>query len=161
MPIKHDKDGWWWGSKGPFDTKSKALAVSRAAHANGYKEQIMDKQSVADFLSGLLHSVTITHIYHLQTKSYAQHIALGDYYDAVDDLTDSLIEAIQGKYGIVEGYMLDAGDMPATPLEYMISLSSFITNGRDGMPQDSEMQNIIDEICALIDSTIYKLRFLG
>lgn len=37
MPLTHKKDGWYWGSKGPFDSKAKALAVSRAAFANGYK----------------------------------------------------------------------------------------------------------------------------
>jgi len=26
-----------WGSKGPFPSKAKALAVARAAYANGYK----------------------------------------------------------------------------------------------------------------------------
>jgi hypothetical protein len=28
------------------------------------------------------------------------------------------------------------------------------------LPQDSEIQNIIDEITELIDSTLYKLKFL-
>jgi hypothetical protein len=31
---------------------------------------------------------------------------------------------------------------------------------REKLPQDSELQNLIDEIKDLIDSTIYKLRFL-
>jgi hypothetical protein len=30
----------------------------------------------------------------------------------------------------------------------------------DGFPKDTELQNITDEIAALIDSTTYKLRFL-
>jgi hypothetical protein len=161
MPIRHTDKGWFWGSKGPFPSKDKALQVARAAHSQGFKEQNMENTKVADFLSGLLHSVTVTHIYHLQTKSYAQHIALGNFYDEVSDLTDSLIEAIQGKFGIVYGYTLDAGNMSTTALEYMIGLSHFVENGRDDMPQDSEIQNIVDEIAALIDSTIYKLRFLG
>jgi hypothetical protein len=34
-----------WGSKGPFPSKAKALAVARAAYANGYKgEQTEPKQ---------------------------------------------------------------------------------------------------------------------
>lgn len=37
MPLTKRKDGWYWGSKGPFDSKSKALAVARAAYAHGYK----------------------------------------------------------------------------------------------------------------------------
>ena len=37
MPIRHTKEGWWWGSKGPFKNKKKAEEVARAAYANGYK----------------------------------------------------------------------------------------------------------------------------
>jgi hypothetical protein len=37
MPLVKRQSGWFWGSKGPFDTRAKALAVSRAAYASGYK----------------------------------------------------------------------------------------------------------------------------
>jgi hypothetical protein len=44
MPLTHRKDGWYWGSKGPFDSKAKALSVARAAFASGYKgEQKKDE----------------------------------------------------------------------------------------------------------------------
>ena len=39
MPLVKRQSGWFWGSKGPFDSKAKALAVARAAYASGYKEQ--------------------------------------------------------------------------------------------------------------------------
>ena len=38
MPVKKGKDGWYWGSKGPFKTKAKAEQVGRAAYASGYKK---------------------------------------------------------------------------------------------------------------------------
>ena len=38
MPIRKTDKGWYWGGQGPFATKSKALAVARAAYASGYKE---------------------------------------------------------------------------------------------------------------------------
>ena len=37
MPLVKKQSGWFWGSKGPFDSKAKALAVARAAHASGFK----------------------------------------------------------------------------------------------------------------------------
>ena len=37
MPLVKKSTGWFWGSKGPFDSKAKALAVARAAYAHGYK----------------------------------------------------------------------------------------------------------------------------
>ena len=38
MPIIKKSNGWYWGGKGPFLTKSKALQVAKAAHASGFKE---------------------------------------------------------------------------------------------------------------------------
>ena len=38
MPLIKKQSGWFWGSKGPFDNKAKALSVARAAYASGYKE---------------------------------------------------------------------------------------------------------------------------
>lgn len=42
MPLVKKQSGWFWGSQGPFDTKSKALQVARAAYASGYKAQSKD-----------------------------------------------------------------------------------------------------------------------
>jgi len=39
MPIVKKPDGWYWGSKGPFDTKQKAVDVGNAARASGFKEE--------------------------------------------------------------------------------------------------------------------------
>ena len=36
MPITERKDGYYWGSKGPFKTKKKAQQVAQAAYASGY-----------------------------------------------------------------------------------------------------------------------------
>lgn len=42
MPLVKKQSGWFLGSKGPFDSKAKALAVARAAYAHGYKQQKSD-----------------------------------------------------------------------------------------------------------------------
>jgi hypothetical protein len=44
MPLVKRQNGWYWGSKGPFKSKAKALSVARAAYASGYKE---DQESAA------------------------------------------------------------------------------------------------------------------
>ena len=162
MPIRHTDKGWMWGSKGPFPSKAKALQVARAAYASGYKkEQIMDHSACAEFVGTLLHSSTITHFMHLQTKSFAAHMALGDYYDGVIELTDSLAESIQGKYGIITGYG-PAFAVPAVePVAYLKSLMEYVDEKRDELPPDSEIQNEIDSICTLINSTVYKLENLS
>jgi hypothetical protein len=42
----------------------------------------------------------------------------------------------------------------------MESLQNFVKEARQDLPQDSELQNIIDEIADLINTTAYKLKFL-
>jgi len=37
MPIRHTKEGWFWGKNGPHPTKKKAQQIARAAYANGYR----------------------------------------------------------------------------------------------------------------------------
>ena len=116
--------------------------------------------SPQQFVLTLLHSITNAHILHFKAPSLSEHKALGKYYSKVADLIDSYVEAYQGCYGIIsdyEKYYL----LPTPPLKYMMSLSKYVEDERKKLPQDSELQNIIDEIAQLIDSTIYKLKFLA
>lgn len=122
----------------------------------------MDKTAVAEFVGNLLHSATVTHFMHLQTKSYAKHIALGAYYDEIVDLVDSVAEAIQGCYGeIITGYPSMFANVNSEPLDYLKSLQVFVSDSRSNLPQESNIQNEIDNVATLIDSTIYKLQFLA
>lgn len=158
MPLRKTDQGWYWGSKGPFPSKDKALAVARAAYASGYKEEteMAQNEVAAQFVQCLLHAVTNTHILHLKSRSYSEHMALGDFYDGLSDLADTFAEAYQGKYGIIEGYT-DDYELPDSAIPYLMEKNDYIKLLRAGLPQDSELQNIIDEIVALIDSTLYKL----
>lgn len=112
------------------------------------------------FTITLLHSATNAHLMHLKTKSFAQHMALGDYYEEIVDLVDGLVESYQGKYGVIEQYP-DVYHSPKDPIKYFESLQRFVSDARQDLPQDSELQNIIDEIADLINTTTYKLKFLG
>ena len=47
-----------------------------------------------------------THLAHWRTKSYAEHVALGDFYDSVVDLIDNLVECYQGNFGIISDVKL-------------------------------------------------------
>lgn len=118
----------------------------------------MDKQA-AKFFMGLLNAATVAHILHLQTKSFAQHMALDELYKALPDLADAVIEAYQGKYGIVGSYPATIS-IPKDPLEFITDLSSFISTYRD-ICEDTEIQNLIDEVAGQVDSTMYKLKFLS
>ena len=108
----------------------------------------------------LFHVRTNAHLLHLKTRSYAAHMALGSFYDELTDLIDSFAEAYQGRYGL-----LNYPDVPfkqeADAIMMIKTIRRYIDDNRIGMVPDSELQNIIDEIVALMDSTLYKLEFLS
>jgi hypothetical protein len=114
-------------------------------------------------ISYLLHSRTQAHIYHLQTPSFAAHMALNGYYDGIIPLVDGLVESYQGKYGILTGYsnfnLLEYNNCEEVII-YFQSLNSTIEKLRTMIPQDSYIQNQIDTVTELITSTMYKLKFL-
>lgn len=58
---------------------------------------MITKQMIEEVFSNLKQSEVNTHLWHLQTSSYAEHKALNAYYDGLLDLTDELIECWQGK----------------------------------------------------------------
>ena len=118
--------------------------------------------SFTTLVSGLLHSRTQIHIYHLQTKSFAVHKALNDYYDGVVDIFDGLVESYQGKHGIIENYKCDGYDNYSSVnsvIEYLQKLDKTIESSRKSV-KESFIQNQIDTAQELIYSTIYKLKFL-
>ena len=118
-------------------------------------------ETVAKFLSTLFNSRDQAHIFHLQTSSYATHKALNDYYDAVVGLVDTYAETCQGRYGIIRGYTPQKQYFENDEvIKYFTGLSTYIDSVRKGLPQDGDLNNIVDEISALVNSTIYKLNYL-
>jgi len=116
--------------------------------------------AVADFILTILHTVTNTHILHWQSKSYAEHITLGEFYDSLSELVDTLVESMQGKYQTILQFPTTYHGPAASGLEELQVFGQYFAQGRQQLPQDSEIQNLCDEIAALIDQTTYKLTFL-
>jgi hypothetical protein len=113
----------------------------------------------AEFIAALLHSGTVAHFMHLSTDSFAAHQALGDYYTQIIDLVDQYAEAFMGRYKQIKSWPEEFHNAK-DPVEYLTNLKDFVAEARKELPQDSELQNLVDEIADLINSTLYKLRFL-
>jgi hypothetical protein len=115
-------------------------------------------KTAAEFVGVLLHSSTATHFLHLQTASYAAHKALGHYYENIIDLADKYAEAYQGHFGIIPlNDYPDGFKVQADAAKYANSLLTFVKGIRKDLPQETDLQNIIDEIVGEISALIYKL----
>lgn len=127
------------------------------------------QQEAAEFVAMLLHGVTAIHMLHLLRKgpkSYARHVALNEAYDGLSDMTDKLAEAYFGcdSGGLITSYpgiKFPSFDTETDPLAYVKELYGYVESERKAMGGESHIQNIVDEICSLLSTAIYKLRDLG
>lgn len=115
-----------------------------------------------DLISVLLHSVNQVHVFHLQTKSFAEHTALGKFYDEVGGLADGLAESYQGKYGILKYKnvsKIEQYESKEQVIEYFGKIIKIIEKTRP--IKDAFIDNSVQEIESLIYSTLYKLKYLN
>jgi hypothetical protein len=128
--------------------------------------EVPTEGSVVAFFSKLFESREMAHVYHLQVRgdegSHAAHLALGEYYDGILDLIDTVIETYQGQYGIVDGYeTIDTnGTKTKEKLAYFEELAEYVKHARKSISEeDTHLHSIVDDIVVLIYKTLYKLKF--
>jgi hypothetical protein len=105
------------------------------------------------FIGTLFQSRDMMHITHLQTTSFAEHKALNMYYDEILELTDKFTEAYFGFAKRVEIVIPESKMMDS--MNHMKELRAILETERGNYP--SELQNIIDEMLALVDKVLYLL----
>jgi hypothetical protein len=117
--------------------------------------------SAGELVMRCFHARTTAHVLHLKTRSYAQHKALNEFYDEIVPLADTYAETYQGSHGLIESFPPKYTPC-SEPLEMLKELADWIAANRAACcgPKETHLQNIIDEIVALINQTRYKLAFL-
>ena len=120
---------------------------------------------VSDMAILLLNGATAAHVHHWNTigsSAYAQHKAIGAFYEELTELADSLIEGClldQSKI-ISTNRALFLGETPLALVDYIYQeVAALRVN--PAFPQASEVQNVVDEIQMLCRHTKNKLVRLG
>jgi hypothetical protein len=115
-----------------------------------------------ELLCEMLEASAQAKVFHWQTSSFAEHEAMGDFYDEFNGLMDKFIESYQGCYGRimlgceleVKPYTMDA------PIAFLTSFKQFISgNARMMVIGNTALSNILDEINGLVEQTLYRLTF--
>ena len=119
--------------------------------------------SCADFVGTLFLARDVAHSVHLNTRSFAKHMALNEFYDAIVDLADKFAEAYQGRHGMIGPITLMSAKKTGNILEFLQDSLADIEKMRYEVcdKSDSPLQNIIDEIVGLYLQVLYKLKFLA
>jgi len=123
-------------------------------------EIVTPSVTIGEFFLKLLNASTNGHILHLQTKSYAEHKALQNYYESLPDAVDTIIEQYQGAYATIITYPVSYEGPKATPLEEVTSIRDYIVANRDVVGPYTSLQNEVDTLLSLVETALYKLTFL-
>jgi len=117
----------------------------------------------AEFIGCLFLARDVAHSVHLNTRSFAKHKALGNFYDEVIDLADKFAEAYQGRHGLIGPISLHSARKTSNIVEFLEDSLKEIEDMRYKVcdKSDTALQNIIDEIVDLYLSSLYKLKFLA
>lgn len=117
----------------------------------------MATKNLFEYFFGLVGQVKL---FHFSTMKYSTHKTLDDFHSGLSDLTDKLLEVYIGRYNkqpleIFEINMKASTDI-SNLIGYLETEREVIRGIRNKTFKNScEIQNIMDEIIALFDRTIY------
>lgn len=109
-----------------------------------------------DIIQLLFYVVELTHFAHLNTTSYARHMALGSTYESLNSFKDQISEILIGKYGRIESISL--GEITNMEAESIVEeISNFSSKLREHATEYKcyDLVNISDEVLALAQSLKY------
>jgi len=116
---------------------------------------------INEMIAKVFEARNVAHLEHWNTGNYAAHEALGDFYEEVIPLLDSLVEAHSGAFGKVGKVELGPRQTKSCKAllgEHVV----WISKNREEIAGDIDaLENIIDEIVALYLTTLYKLKELS
>ena len=117
----------------------------------------------ADFVGMLFLARDVAHSVHLNTRSYAKHVALNIFYDRIVDAADDFTEAYQGRQGLIGPISLMSAKKTANIIEFLEDQLKEIEGARYDVvdKSDTSLQQLIDNIIEIYLRTLYKLRFLA
>lgn len=103
----------------------------------------------------------VAHREHLKSKSYAQHMALNDFYELVIEQADCLAETYQGMGTLISDIPYLAHDGEANITTVLKKHLVLIQRYREKCTLESKaVDAVFDNIEGLYLSTLYKLKFL-
>lgn len=120
-----------------------------------------DSSGASEFITRLLNGVTMAHMHHLTTNSYAKHKALGSLYEDLSGAADTLAEAFMGCSGQDLSFSGGSVTVGSDAMADVQSLYDYVEQNRLAMGTESHILNEVDNVCTILSTALYKLRKLA
>jgi hypothetical protein len=115
---------------------------------------------IEQLISRVFYARNLAHYEHWRTESYAQHKALGKFYEGVIEALDALVEAYQGLNGLI-GSIPSPTDTKGDSMKILKADAEWIeANHEEISGGNSAIANLTDNVTGIYLSTIYKLENL-
>jgi len=116
---------------------------------------------IEQLISRVFWTRNLAHVVHWSTKSYAQHIALGSFYDDIIDNLDSIVEAYQGRYKKVKPF-IEEYDAPKDLVVHLENEVEWIESNRNKIAEGcTAIENLVDTLIESYVTTLYKIKELS
>lgn len=117
---------------------------------------------IEELVARVFNTRNVAHLAHLKTKSYAQHMALGSFYGDIIGALDSIVEAHQGVFGLINVPYIPKIDTPSNIVKHIETEMKWISDNRNKLAQGvTAIENLVDTLSEVYMSTLYKLKNLS
>jgi len=149
--------------------KTSELKAQMAKSKGEYKEKESEEQSenvqnnphpIEQLVARVFAARNAAHREHIKTKSFAQHMALGSFYDAIIGKVDEIIETDQGMYGLIGDFSVE--DVKPTDFaKFVREEAIWMETNREKFSKCAATLALVDELTAIYLQAAYKLTNLA
>lgn len=124
---------------------------------------------IEELIAKTFETRNFAHKAHLNTRVYAQHMALGEFYEDLIEAVDAVVEAWQGMFGLIDADSFKTAepkgndfDITGSVIPHLRDESDWIEVNRDEIAGSSNaVANLVDGVTAVYLKAIYKLENLA
>lgn len=117
---------------------------------------------IEEFVARVFQTRNAVHLAHWATPSYAEHMALGGFYEDLIAKVDHVVEMYQGAFGKIEKPPMNRPQVISDLLAHIKAEAKWLESNRGKISEGvSAIENAIDDLTGSYLKTFYKLSNLS
>jgi hypothetical protein len=141
------------------ELQAKMKPVKEYPETNAQEQTEMAQENphpINQLIARIFSARNSSHRAHLSSKSFSEHMALGEFYDSIIEKIDEIIEVDQGMYGLIGDFTVE--DVKPTDFaKFIREEAMWIEMNRDKFSKCAATLALIDDLTAIYLRAAYKL----
>lgn len=125
------------------------------------KESSGSDSAIKELISRAFSTRNLLHFKHWNTKSFAEHGAVGELYDSIISDIDEIVEVYQGKFGLLSGLSTPFASEPSDMCAHVKAEASWVEDNQNAISNgNAAISAIVDVLVGHYHKATYKLENL-